>query len=72
MLNKIEYLRMQLHKTFEAGLPLAYVRMIRISQNLDRLLTEYYIHQSCKSNSLNFNSFTSRNVITLGGEKSQK
>ncbi|WP_084509291.1 aspartyl-phosphate phosphatase Spo0E family protein [Paenibacillus assamensis] len=65
MLNEIECLRKQMQKEYEDGLTLLDVRMINMSQSLDRLLVEYHHSRTFESNSLHDYSITrKRNLIT--------
>ncbi|WP_028594595.1 aspartyl-phosphate phosphatase Spo0E family protein [Paenibacillus assamensis] len=60
MLDKIELLRKQMHAAYEEGLLLTDARMIHISQDLDRLLTEYHILHKFESKSFHLNLITGR------------
>ncbi|TVX85533.1 aspartyl-phosphate phosphatase Spo0E family protein [Paenibacillus agilis] len=72
MINEIEHLRKQMHDAFETGLSLTDVRMIHISQNLDKLLTKFHTTHKNESKSFHLKSINGReNVIMLGGDASQ-
>ncbi|MBD8500515.1 aspartyl-phosphate phosphatase Spo0E family protein [Paenibacillus sp. CAU 1523] len=70
MFDEIEFLRKQMHEAYEKGLPLTDVRMIHISQDLDKLLTLYHVIHNSESKSFHLNLLTGINVITLGGDDS--
>ncbi|TVX93736.1 aspartyl-phosphate phosphatase Spo0E family protein [Paenibacillus agilis] len=60
MIKEIECLRKQMHEAYEEGLTLTDVRIVSISQDLDKLLTEYHYTHKYESKSLHLKSITGR------------